>query len=183
MKVLYLATTNERKVREAQAAAKAFEGLRIESFSADIVEIQSPSGRAVVLDKVRKAYAVSKKPTVVTDTFWEIPALGGFPGPYMKDVTTWLDDMDWLTLMSRHKDKTILFNENIGFFDGEKEKIFSKQFEGKFVSSPRGKGTYSMERVTEFEGRTLAEAQDANETSHRPEEYVWFDCLRWFAGR
>ena len=178
-RVIYFATTNQRKINEAKKAAKLFPDIDIKPVDIETTEIQSDNARKVAIEKAKQAYSQIYKPVVVTDTFWSIPALNGFPGAYMKQVSDQFTAEDWIDLMKRHKDKTIIFTENIAFTDGRVSHFVSKPFEGKIVS-PRAKFRTSIEEVAEFSGRTLAEAHKRGDTSHDPKEYVWYDFIKWY---
>jgi inosine/xanthosine triphosphate pyrophosphatase family protein len=101
-----------------------------------------------------------KLPVVVSDTAWEIPALGGFPGGYMKDVSIWFKAEDWLSLMSQHEDKTIYCHEHVAYFDGENIEHFVATYTGKFIDEARGRvdDSESIEQVVILYGDlTMAE--------------------------
>ena len=88
MHKLIFFTSYSRKIKEAKAACEPA-GISIIPQKLDIEEIQNPDGKKVAMHKAKQAFNILKKPVVVTDTFWCIPALNGFPGPYMKDVDIW----------------------------------------------------------------------------------------------
>lgn len=159
-----------------------FEDLFIKPVAIETIEIQSDSAKEVAIEKAKQAYSQLQKPVVVTDTFWSIPALNGFPGAFMKQISDQFTAEDWLALTGRHKDKTIIFSENIGFFDGTEEHFVSKEFAGRIVE-PRGKFKTSIEEVAEFNGKTLAEGQTLGKTSHDPKDYVWYDFLKWYTDK
>jgi XTP/dITP diphosphohydrolase len=176
---LYFATTNKRKINEANEAAKLFKGIVIKPTSIETIEIQSDSAEEIATEKAKQAYSQLRKPIVVTDTFWSIPALAGFPGAYMKHVSEKFEAEDWLALMKRHSDKTVVFSENIAFYDGKDSHFITRPYSGKIVE-PRGKFTTSIEEVAEFNGRTLAEAHESGTTSHDPKEYIWYEFFKWY---
>lgn len=178
MKKILFATSNKRKLGEARLACDQF-GIEVEQITLDIDEIQSHDPKNVSADKAAKAYKLTKKPVVVTDSYWNIPALNGFPGAYMKDVAQWFSDEDFLSLMKEKKDRSVSFTESITYKDSKTTKIFSKEFWGKIVMSPRGTGN-SIENVSEFEGFTLGERRSQGGYSHKPEDYIWFDFAKWF---
>jgi len=180
MKQLILATTNSRKIKEANLAAKYIGGIKIIPKSLDIHELQAIDGAHVAAHKAKEAFAQIKKPVVVTDTNWDIPALNGFPGPYMKQVAQWFTANDWINLIRLHNDKTIIFIEIIAFYDGKTSKIFQKDYKGVIANSARGKGHNSIEQVAEFNGRTLAEGHDIGKVAYKAEDYIWVDFLKWF---
>lgn len=159
MKKVLFATGNSRKIQEANKTLEPY-GIEVESVSLDIDEIQHSDSVEIAKAKARAAYEVVHQPVVVSDTTWEIPALGGFPGGYMKDVSSWFDAKDWLALMARHEDKTIYCHEHVAYFDGEDLQHFVSTYTGKFINEARGRidAGESIEQVVILYGdQTMAE--------------------------
>ena len=179
MKILFV-TGNKRKVGEAEDACKAF-GIEIVQTPLDIDEIQSSDPAKISEHKAKAAFEQLNAPLVVTDTFWSIPALNGFPGAYMKDVSKWFSSEDFLNLMANKVDKTIMFSENIVYIDGDRTKHFTKEFYGQIVA-PRGVGE-SIEQVAEFNGVTLGEQRERGGFGHAAEDYVWHDFATWYTDK
>lgn len=178
MKTVLFATGNERKIKEAIAGCIGF-NIKIEQIKVDIDEIQSHDPLRISIHKVNSVFKKLKKPVIISDTSWNIPALKGFPGGYMKDVAEWFSSEDFLDLMKRRKDKRISFTETLVYKDDSQTKIFSKKFWGKFAASPKGTGN-SIERVAEFDGFTIGERRDQGKLSHDPKDYIWVEFARWF---
>jgi len=178
MRRILFATNNERKVVEANAACMDFE-IEVVQIKLLLDEIQSRDPIIISTDKAEKAFAMTNKPVVVTDTFWNIPALRGFPGAYMKDVNEWFGTSDFLNLMKDKADRRISFTESVTYKDLMEIKIFSKEFWGDFAESPRGSGN-PIEQLAKFNGETIGEKRDKGNLSHDPKEYVWFDFAKWF---
>ena len=99
----------------------------------------------------------------------------------MKDVAEWFEPEDFINLLSNKKDKTIIFTESIVYKDESEVKVFSKEYKGIIADSPRGNNGNAFDKVAEFNGKTFAESQDKDETSHRPEDFVWFEFAKWFS--
>lgn len=174
---IYFITGNARKVGEAKLACEPA-GIEITQKQIEIDEIQSINPQAISMDKAEKAYKLIKKPLVVTDTFWRIPALNGFPGAYMKDVANWLTSEDFLCLLEKKDNRQIFFNETITYKDADTIKQFSQEYEGVITTKPRGTGN-SIENLAAFDGITLGERREQGEYSHKPEEFVWNDFIAW----
>src|SRR5690349_6471809 len=73
-------TYNTNKWQEAQRIL----GCPLERVELDLEEQQAESVSAVALAKARFAFARLGRPVIVEDAGFELLALGGFPGPYMK---------------------------------------------------------------------------------------------------
>jgi len=178
MKIKFV-TGNQRKIKEAKAACKDF-GIEILQQELDIDEIQGIDPIAIAKNKAFKAYEAVGEPIVVTDTSWNILAVNGFPGGYMKDVARWFDAEDFIALVSRRTDRRIRFTETIVYNDGSDTKVFSEEYAGTIADSPRGDGN-SIEQVAVFDGKTLAEAHGMGQFSHDPKDYVWYKFAKWFS--
>ncbi|KKQ74176.1 MAG: Nucleoside-triphosphatase (NTPase) [Candidatus Woesebacteria bacterium GW2011_GWB1_38_5b] len=179
MKLVLLATSNERKIGEARLACDMF-NIKIRPIKITINEIQSHNPKIITKDKAEKAFTIIKKPIVVTDTFWNITSLNGFPGGYMKDIVEWFDSTDFINLVKNKKDKGVSFTESIVYKDSRREKSFSKEFWGVITNKPRGAGN-SIENVAEFDGVTLGERRARGGFSHKPKDYIWYDFAKWFS--
>lgn len=158
-KEVIFATSNARKIEEANSTLAKFDVIT-KPAKIDIDEIQHHDSVEITKAKARAAYGVVHKPVVVSDTSWEILALGGFPGGYMKDVSRWFKAEDWLALMSRHNDKTIFCHEHVAYFDGEDLQHFAASYKGRFINEPRGRvdeGESIEQVVILYGGLTLAE--------------------------
>jgi non-canonical purine NTP pyrophosphatase (RdgB/HAM1 family) len=178
MRNIILVTGNDRKVGEAKLACEPL-GVEVIQKKLDVHEIQSNDPKEVSLHKAKSAFEILGEPLVVTDTFWNIPSLNGFPGAYMKDVAAWFESEDFIDLMRNKSDRTVIFSENITYYDKNSYRQFAKEFYGKIASRPRGTGI-SIENVAEFDGVTLGERRQSGDYSHSPENYVWIDFAEWY---
>ena len=151
-------TGNPHKLEEAKSVLKDYD-ITIESLQFDIDEIQHYNPLEITKAKARAAYEKAGYPIVVNDSSWEIPALGGFPSGYMKDVANWFTAEDFLALMKDKNDRRIILHDVVAYFDGEQLKLFIYDQTGVFINQPRGEGT-SMNQVVSMEdsgGLTIAE--------------------------
>jgi len=180
MNKILFSTGNQRKIIEARAACDLFD-IEVVPIKLDFDEIQSHDPINITLRKVEDAYKLAgSSAIVVADTSWSIPSLNGFPGGYMKDVADWFTPEDFINLIA-DKDTTIIFRESIVYKDEHEVKVFSKEYTGNIANSPRGNSGNSFDKVAEFNGRTFAEGQDTDQTSHKPEDFVWYDFAKWFS--
>lgn len=159
MKPILFATGNMRKITEARATLAPL-NIDIEPVKISIDEIQHMDPAEITKAKAKAAYAVVKQPVVVSDTSWAIPALGGFPGGYMKDVATWWQADNWLDIMKAQADKRIICMEHVAYYDGGVLQHFEERYEGRFVDTARGRthDAESFEQVVILYGdKTMAE--------------------------
>lgn len=173
---------NERKLRDLQAACTEFD-IPVEQLSLPIDEIQSDDFEKIIRHKARQAYMSAGKPVVVNDSFWNIPALKGFPGAYMKEVTHWFSPDDFLALMATKSDRSISCTDTLMYFDGKRSKLFSKVHWGTITDTPRGDGL-AIERVIVMQGQheTVAEANNrTDEPVVDIKQTVWYEFAKWFA--
>ena len=181
MNKILFSTGNERKIKEARAACDLF-NIEVEPIKLEFDEIQSHDPINITLRKVEDAYELAgESAIVVADTSWSIPSLNGFPGGYMKDVAEWFTPDDFINLLSSKDDRTIIFRESIVYKDETEVKLFSKEYVGKLASEPRGNSGNAFDKVAEFNGKTFAETQDEDITSHKPEDFVWHEFAEWFS--
>lgn len=182
MKHIIFATGNARKVAEANKTLATY-AVSVAPVKLDLDEIQHEDPVEITKAKARTAYALTNEPVVVSDTSWEVPSLGGFPGGYMKDVSAWLAPGDWLALMVRYSNRTIICHEHLAYFDGVTMKHFVASYEGVFVDEPRGKSdTDSIEQVvTLYGGLTLAEYLERGEVASAGEVLEhWVEFANWY---
>ncbi len=181
--MLVLATGNERKIQEATNTLLPME-VHFEVQNLEIDEIQSSDSAEIAKAKARTAYAMVGEAVVVSDTSWSIPALGGFPGGYMKDIARWWSVDDWLTVMARHADKRIFCHEHVAFFDGYSLEHFESQYEGRFITEKRGDSTAgeSFESVVILYGeQTMAEQLAAGQVASAAETLShWQQFGAWY---
>ncbi len=183
MTSVIFATGNASKFYEASKICLKH-GIDLTQQAIDIDEIQHHDALKITEAKIQSAYEVLKRPVVVNDSSWEIPALGGFPGGYMKDVTNWLSTSDFQALMADKADRRIFLHEVVAYSDGETTNIFTHRRGGVFLSEPRGKSLPTFSRLVQMDSDsvTIAEIFDkGNWNTDRLEEYKhWYDFAQWY---
>lgn len=181
MKDIVFATGNSRKIQEANETLSPYH-ITVSVQPVEIDEIQHHDPAEITKAKARSAYGALGKPVVVQDTSWNIPALGGFPGGYMKDVAHWFTTEDWLALMARHADRSIICLEHVAYFDGENIQHFEARYEGYFVDEPRGLDGNSLDKtVSLFDGKTMSEMQDEGKVASAAIELGhWKQFGEWY---
>lgn len=183
-KTLLFATTNPRKIAEANSVLTNF-NIIVEPVALDIDEIQHRDPEVITKAKAKAAYAVTQQPVVVSDTSWSIPALNGFPGGYMKDVSAWFKDTDWLALMAQYEDRTIYVHEHLAYYDGTELHHFVADYKGKIAHEASGLKAEdeSIERVAIMYGnKTMASIKLENAIASAGEVLEhWEQFGKWYA--
>lgn len=138
MTTLLFATTNIDKFRKTQVSLQPF-GIDVEQVVLDIPEIQTAEGETIAREKALTAYNLLKKPVLVNDDSWEIPALHGFPGPNMKQCNHYLTAEDWLRLMHGMVDRSVSIVSYYAYCDGQDPLVFSSREDLVFLHESRGR--------------------------------------------
>jgi XTP/dITP diphosphohydrolase len=185
MKSILFATGNIRKITEARATLAPLQ-IGIEPVKISIDEIQHMDPAEITKAKARAAYAVVQQPVVVSDTSWAIPALGGFPGGYMKDIATWWQADNWLDIMNKQADKRIICMEHVAYYDGDVLQHFEERYEGRFIDTARGRihDAESFEQVVILYGdKTMAEQLAGGDIASAGETLGhWQQFGEWYQG-
>ena len=176
-------TGNREKFSIAEAVCREF-GITLTQSKHDIDEIQAEHAEPIVLDKVTRAYAACDAPVVVNDDYWALPALGGFPGPYMKSVAYWFTPADFLRLMQNIEDRSIILTQSIAYQDEVVQKVFTRHYAGQIVLEPRGSYGNSLQKVITMpgdNGLTVSQCYD-NGTRHDQREVGegWKEFAAWY---
>ncbi|HUD05645.1 MAG TPA: non-canonical purine NTP pyrophosphatase [Candidatus Saccharimonadales bacterium] len=187
MDTVYFATSNQEKMLIAQTVCSKF-NINVEQASIDIDEIQGEDPVIIVQDKARRAYEGLSKPVVVSDDSWDIPALNGFPGPYMKSINKWFRSDDFLRLMKGINDRSIILHQLLAYYDGSTMKVFSNDIHGKVIDESRGKNDRSPNMtVTVLDhdnGKTIAEVFEQGEKAvverYLTRSDAWHGLADWF---
>jgi len=177
VKIFYI-TGNKYKLENAKRYTKKL-GVELIQKKLDIEEIQSDSIVEIAKGKAKQAFEIFKKPLIVSDSGWKIPALKGFPGPYMHYINNWFSPEDFLALMKNKKNKSVILEHVICGISSKGIKIFKKEFIGKFVESPKGNGL-SSDRVISFrdDKYTIAECENTNQDSVDDTD-LWKGIYKW----
>ena len=128
MKIVYV-TGNPGKLENAQKFFAEYD-VEVVQITTKIEEIQSGDSLEIAIDKAKKAFEIEKRPLFVNDATWIIPALKGFPGPFMKYVNQWFEPVDFIHLMQDKDDRRIILRDSIVFINEQGHKIFIDDHEG-----------------------------------------------------
>jgi non-canonical purine NTP pyrophosphatase (RdgB/HAM1 family) len=132
MKEFIFVTGNKDKLATAKSELKSVGIIPIQK-NIDIPEIQSESSEEIIKDKAQKAYDILKQPLVVSDDTWSIHGLNGFPGPYMKSVTHWFSEQDFINLTKGLKDKSVSLYQMIIYQDESGQTLIEKEIKGRML--------------------------------------------------
>ncbi|MFW5746085.1 MAG: RdgB/HAM1 family non-canonical purine NTP pyrophosphatase [Nanoarchaeota archaeon] len=158
-------TGNEHKVREARAILG-----EIGSQKVTLPELQG-SPEFIAQEKARLAAQKMGCPVFVEDVANCFHALGGMPGPYIKDFINHMDLADVPRMLDSFADKRATVICTIGYCEPGKDPIcFQGRVEGRIVP-PRGKSNFGWDPIFQPDGhdKTFAEMtpEEKNRISHR----------------
>jgi len=155
MKINYV-TGNKNKFAFAERMLE-HAGIILEQKNLDIPEIQDSDYHKISIDKAKKAFEILQEPLFITDSSWEIPALNGFPGAFMKYVNNWFTALDWLNLMKDKTDRKILAIDNIVYIDKNGWKKFEWVLEGEIANETYHIGSNELHKIVKFDGKYIEE--------------------------
>ncbi len=145
--MLYFITGNKHKIETAKHELDKF-NIHFQTKEFEITEIQSDSIEKIAEHKAQEAFKILKKPLIVKDDGWFIPALNGFPGAYMKYINDWFKSQDFLNLMHDKIDRTIILHEVLCYIDNDHLQTFSTNIKGSFLDHIEGEGIASNQVAT-----------------------------------
>jgi len=102
MHIEYL-TSNFHKFAEAKHILSSWD---LTQVNIDLPEIQGDS-HEVISAKAKSAYALLKRPLIVEDVSLCCPAIGGLPGPYVKDFLLKLGSQGLYELIHKYSDHSV----------------------------------------------------------------------------
>ena len=136
----------------------------------DIPEIQSLNLDEVITDKAKKAFQIIKKPILVEDISFEIKALKGLPGPFIKFFLATLGTEGTVALV-KGQDTTTKVTAAVAIYDGKNLKIFKGIIYGTLSPKNRGEYGFGFDKVFIPKGykKTFAQMPPGikNKISHR----------------
>lgn len=184
MKTIYFATSNSDKIQIAQTVCNEI-GIIVKPVKLDIDEIQGEDPELIVRDKARRAYEQFGKPLIVSDDTWDIRALNGFPGAYMKSINYWFKSEDFIRLMHGVEDRQITLHQFLAYTDGTITKIFKNDINGQVIDEIRGKSDKSPSMtivvLDSDNGKTMAEVFEQGSDTLTARYKNWPDAWQEFA--
>jgi len=186
MKTVNFATTNTEKIQIAQTVCVEAD-ITVKPITLDIDEIQGEDPELIVRDKARRAFEQLGAPVIVSDDTWEIKALNGFPGAYMKSINHWFSAEDFLRLMNGIEDRRVTLRQHLAYTDGNITEVFKNDIHGHMTTESRGTDVKSPNAtVIELEsdnGKTIAEVFEQGTEAvlarykNRPD--AWHGFFEW----
>ena len=165
IKEIYFVTTNKNKV-EILAERLRSCGILLIHKPIFLNESRELSTIEVCKKKMDEAKKILKKPFIVEDRGFFVPALNGFPGTFVKLIHQTIGIKGLLKLMENETDRTAYFEYCLGFFDGKNNHYFVDREYGRLSFQPRGendRGWGDLMRIfihDLFPNKTLAELND-----------------------
>lgn len=165
-KTAYFITSNQRKFTSLQKLLQPL-GIVLHQLHYDFDEGRGLDIQTIAKSKLAQAKKVfPNKRLIVDDRGFFIPALKGFPGPFVKLLLDSFSYPGIIKLMQDETDRRAIFSFAVGYFDGEKDHIFVADEEGFIIDEPRGDNLHGWTELLyiyghpSFPGRSLAELND-----------------------
>ena len=165
-KTIYFVTSNRRKFASLKKLLQPLD-IDLRRLDYDFDEGRSLDIRSIAEDKLSQAKkAFPGKHLVVDDRGFFVPALKGFPGPFVKLLLNSFSYPGVIKLMQDETDRRAIFSFAVGYFDGTKDHIFVADEEGFITDKPRGNNLHGWTELLyiyghpSFPGRSLAELSD-----------------------
>lgn len=153
MKIEYI-TSNKGKFEEAQHILAEWE---LEQVNLDLTEIQGDSSE-IIRAKAREALKILNRPLVVEDVSLCCPAIGGLPGPYIKDFLRKIGDRGLYELIHKYEDHAVQVICLAAYIKpGQDPLVFEGIVEGMIVA-PRGHlrhGSLSWNPIVQPKGMNI----------------------------
>jgi XTP/dITP diphosphohydrolase len=164
---MILVTGNENKWREAQRIL----GRPLERAAIDLPEIHAATTAEVAREKAHAAWTQLHQPLVIEDAGLEFPALGGFPGPFIK----FWEKLGGLESICRALDgfrnRAAVAVCVLGVAREGSVEIVEGRVSGTIADEPRGHNGFGWDAIfiPEGESRTFGEmtAGEKDARSHR----------------
>ena len=163
---IHFITSNHQKFASLQKLLQPL-GIDLHQLHYDFDEGRGLDIQTIAKSKLAQAKkAFPNKRLIVDDRGFFIPALKGFPGPFVKLLLDSFSYPGIIKLMQGETDRRALFSFAVGYFDGEKDHIFVADEEWFIIDEPRGDNLHGWTELLyiyghpRFPGRSLAELND-----------------------
>lgn len=159
-------TSNKHKAKEITEIL----GTDIKIREVDIPEVQSLDLDKVITAKAKSAYNILKKPVAVEDISFEIHALKGLPGPFIKFFLQTLGTEGTVKLIGKNKSDTTV-TAAVAIYNGSKLKVFKGIVTGTLSKKNKGESGFGFDKIFIPKGYKQTYAQMSpelkNKISHR----------------
>ena len=163
---IHFITSNHQKFASLQKLLQPL-GIDLHQLHYDFDEGRGLDIQTIAKSKLAQAKkAFPNKRLIVDDRGFFIPALKGFPGPFVKLLLDSFSYPGIIKLMQDETDRRAIFSFAVGYFDSEKDHIFVADEEGFIIDEPRGDNLHGWTELLyiyghpSFPGRSLAELND-----------------------
>ncbi len=180
MNILYV-TGNSGKYQNAKNFFLKF-NISVDQAQLELDEIQSDDYTEIAIKKAQIAFSKVNAPLFVNDASWSIPALNGFPGPFMKYINKWFEPVDFINLMQTKSDRTILLRDIIVYVDENGYKVFTHEHAGEILSTVANfEYKHSTDVVISLSGnhRSIAEEKMLGTLFVGGEDKIWNEFANW----
>jgi len=164
--VVYFVTSNQKKFDSLEKTLSSLD-IMLERLDYDFDEGRELSIRSVAQSKLDQAkQRFPGKKIIVDDRGFFIPALNGFPGPFVKLLLNSFSYKGLVKLMHGEPDRRAIFSYAVGFYDGEKDVILTADEIGFITDTPKGSNLHGWTELLYvyghpcFPDRSLAELSD-----------------------
>lgn len=174
-------TGNERKFSNAQSFFASYD-IKVKQLKLDIDEIQSEDALKITTAKARAAYERVRCPLFVNDATWLVPALNGFPGPFMKYINHWFAPEDFIHLMHGKTDRRIILRDTIVYIDEAGDRVFTHDHEGVILEqADQLEYSNPTDVVVSLSknGTSIAEAKAKGNFFIEDEDRIWREFAEW----
>jgi XTP/dITP diphosphohydrolase len=165
--MITLVTGNPDKLEELRVILN---GVELEARSIDLPEIQSMSLEEIVRAKARSAFEAVGRPVIVEDVSFEIAALGGMPGPFVKWWARAAGYEPALTVCEKTGNWAARAVCGSAYCDGDRMEYAEASVTGRLTARTEGEGFgFDYHFIPDGYDRTFAQLGLAikNQISHR----------------
>ena len=163
---IYFITSNKKKYESLKKQLGAI-GVTLKQQIYDFDEGRELSIEAVAKYKLAQAKkAFPDKKIIVDDRGFFIPALNGFPGPFVKFILDSFSYKGLIKLMANEKDRRAIFSYAVAYYDGKKDKVLVANEVGFITNKPKGTNLHGWTDLLyvyghpTFPNKSLAELDD-----------------------
>jgi len=163
---IYFITSNKKKYESLKKQLGSI-GITLKQQIYDFDEGRELSIEAVAKYKLAQAKkAFPDKKIIVDDRGFFIPALNGFPGPFVKLLLDSFSYKGLIKLMANEKDRRAIFSYAVAYYDGKKDKVLVANEVGFITNKPKGKNLHGWTDLLyvyghpTFPNKSLAELDD-----------------------